>query len=325
MTGRMFVVVVFLLFIGAAASQIADNRIIDRVQVRLAFSGGGCDASAHVALVGLSGLVAENSPNSQCEVDFFNVPEGSYHLDISGAGFADIDSRSIDMAPGGPNIFSVSVKRESEIDHNFAMPSVGLVSTSDLSVPLRARKELDRANELIGKRDFPHALEKLNKAIAIDPSYALAYNNLGVVYARMGDREREREALDKAIRLDDHFPLAYTNMGRLEIALGEFPGAEKVLAKASAFDPSDTVALALLSYAQLMDHHFDQAISTCHTAHALGRAHAFVHRVAASAYEQKEQAGNAIAELEMFLAEEPTGPRADAARRELEQVKAVVR
>jgi hypothetical protein len=319
MTGRMFCF--FLLLAGAASSQ-ATTRLIERVEVRLSFNDGGCDQSAHVSLVGPGGSVAEDSPNGQCTVDFFNVPEGSYHLSVSGASFANVDSRSIDMAEGGPSIFSVSVKRENEIDRNFAVPSVGFVSASDLGVPGRARKELDRANELIGKRDFPQAMERLNKAIAIDPSYAMAYNNLGVVYARMGDRARELEALEKAISLNDHFALAYVNLGRLQIATAHFPSAETALNKASACDPQNPAALALLAYAQLMDHHFDEAIATSQAAHALGKAHSFVHRVAASAYEQKENAANAIAELEMFLQESPTGAAADSARKEMEMVKA---
>jgi tetratricopeptide (TPR) repeat protein len=324
MKGRVFLVV-FLSLVGMATAQIAANHIVERVQVRLAFSGGQCDMSAHVSLVGRAGSVAEDSPNGQCEVDFFNVPEGSYHLAVSGSGFANVDSPSLDMAQGGPNIFSVNVRRENEIDRNFAAPAVGFVSASDLRVPSRARKELDRANELIGKRDFPQAMERLNRAIAIDPSYALAYNNLGVVFARMGDRDRELEALEKAISLNDHFGLAYVNLGRLQIATGHFPSAETALGKASACDPQNPAALALLAYAQLMDYHFDEAIATSHAAHALEKPHSFVHRVAASAYEQKENAANAIAELEMFLREEPTGPQADAARRELEQVRAVAR
>jgi tetratricopeptide (TPR) repeat protein len=125
--------------------------------------------------------------------------------------------------------------------------------------------------------------------------------------------------------VNDHFALAYLNLGRMHIADGNYPAAESELVKASAFDPNDPMALILLSYAEFMDQHFDAAIATSRKAHAIEKPHAFVHRVAARALEKKREGANAIAELELFLEEEPPGPRADAARKELQTVEAVLR
>ncbi len=119
----------------------------------------------------------------------------------------------------------------------------------------------------------------------------------------------------KAISVNDHFVLAYVNLGRMHIRAGDFPPQRSALDKASAFDPTDPMTLILLSYAEFMDQHFDEAIATSRKAHALEKSHAFVHRVAARAFEQKRDGANAIAELELFLKEEPTGPRAEAARK----------
>jgi hypothetical protein len=46
--------------------------------------------------------------------------------------------------------------------------------------------------------------------------------------------------------------------------------------------------------------------------------------VAARAFEKKNDGANAIAQLELFLKEEPPGPRAEAARKELQKVEAVL-
>ena len=110
----------------------------------------------------------------------------------------------------------------------------------------------------------------------------------------------------------------------MDIATGDFPSAEKNLDKATSFDPTDPTALILLSWAEFQQRQFDEAIGTCHKAHALGKPHAFVHRIAARAFEHEQEAANAIAELETFLKEEEPGPRADAARNELEKVKAIL-
>jgi hypothetical protein len=72
-----------------------------------------------------------------------------------------------------------------------------------------------------------------------------------------------------------------------------------------------------------MNRHLDQAIATSRKAHTLPGVHAFVHQVAARAYEQKRDAANAITELEQFLKEEPEGARAEIARKELAEVRAI--
>ena len=155
-----------------------------------------------------------------------------------------------------------------------ASPAGAFISAADLAVPLRAQKEFDKANELVAKQDLTQAIRRLDKAIAMYPAYAGAYNNLGVIYARMGDRERERGALQKAISINDHFAPAYVNLGRMDISTGDFSGAESVLNKASALDPTDTMTLVLLTYAEFMDRHIDQAIATRVKAHTLAGPHA---------------------------------------------------
>ncbi len=320
MRGRVFVV--FLLLAGSVAAQIDTGSIMHRVRVRVDFASGLCEAPAHVSLIGHRGPVAETATNSECAADFFNLPEGTYRLTVTGQGFAKADPVTIQIASGGPEELEVKAKIANSRKHNYGVPSSGFVSVSDLSIPSRARKEFDQATQLIGKQDLTQAIQKLNKAISIYPTYAVAYNNLGVIYSKLGDPVQERESLQKAISLDDHFALAYVNVGRMNIAGGDFPDAEVALDEASTFAPNDPMTLILLSYSEFMDRRFDEAIATSRRAHALDKPHAFAHRVAARAFEQERRGANAIAELESCLREEPSGPGAGAVRKELETVKA---
>jgi Flp pilus assembly protein TadD len=192
-----------------------------------------------------------------------------------------------------------------------------LVSAADLAVPSSARKELNKASGLIARQEFSKAEQRLNKALAIYPNYATAYNNLAVVFSQIGDVTREQQVLEKAVSIDDHFALAYLNLGRLYISNHNFPNAETVLAKASRLNPTDTTSLMLLSYSQLILGHFDDVIATSRKAHTLAGEHALVHRTAANAFEREHDVLNAIAELELFLKEQPSGVSAEEARREL--------
>ena len=145
-----------------------------------------------------------------------------------------------------------------------------------------------------------------------------------MVYARLGDRDKERDALHRALSINAHFAPAYVNLARMDISTGDFAGAEAELSRATSNDPTDAMTLVLLTYSEFMNRHFDSAIATSYRAHRLQGPHAFSHQVAARAYEQKRDGVNAIAELELFLKEEPTGQRADIARKELAQVQAIV-
>ncbi len=321
MKSRVFV---FLLLVGCAAAQLGLDHTIPRLRVRVAFGNGMCDASARVTLIGHGGPVAQGAANDQCEAVFFSLPEGTYNVKVSGDHFADADSGSVNLTSAGPAEIEIQVKGTNDLARSYGVPSNGLVSASGLGVPNRARKEFEKANELIAKQELGQAIERLNKAIALYPTYAVAYNNLGVIYSRLGDTVREKEALQKAISVNDHFALAFVNLGRMEIASGDFAGAETALGKACAFDPTDPMTLILLSYAEFMDNRFDEAIAVSRKAHALEKPHAFVHRVAARSFEQEKNGASAIAELELYLKEEPPGPRTDAARKELEAVKAVL-
>jgi len=107
----------------------------------------------------------------------------------------------------------------------------------------------------------------------------------------------------------------------MEMKANNYPAAEPVLAKAAELDAGDVNALVLLSYSEFMDKNFDAAIANTRKAHALQHSHAFAHRVAARVFEQEKRRADAIAELETFLEEEPSGPRAAAARQEIDVVK----
>ena len=173
----------------------------------------------------------------------------------------------------------------------------------------------EKANHLISKQDWVKAKDRLGKAIALYPDYAAAYNNLGSVCSHMGDIGQAREALQKAVTLNDHMALAYVNLGRLSFTTKDFPGVETFIEKAISLAAPDAEQLKLLAYAQLADHHLDQVIETSRQAHRSQLSHhAFLHVLAAKADELKSKSDDSIAELQQYLIEEPTGPRAEKIR-----------
>lgn len=309
--------VVFFLLAGSMAAQLDGTS--HRVRVRVDFANGGCDGSTHVRLVARSGAVAEAVPNERCEADFNSLADGTYHVNVSGRDFPDTES--VITTATGATEFDVKIPRRTSDE----MSKAASISAADLRVPPKAQKEFDKANELTARQDYTKAIQSLNHAIAIYPDYAAAYNNLGTIYSRLGDRAHEREALKKAVSLDGHLAAAYLNLARMDMAAGDFPGAEAELKRASSCDPRDGITMVLLAYSEFMERHYDDVIATGRQAHLLKSGHAYAHQVAARAFEQKREGANAIEELELFLKEEPTGERADSARKELATLQALPR
>ncbi len=315
MTGRTILLLVVM--VGTSAAQI-DNGFRDtarRIRVRvLVANQAACDSSTRVTLSGNMGFaVAEGSVNRECIAEFFDVPAGKYRATVTGRDIANADAE-IEVGPVMLQEVDIRALPTGGSDPLQSAASA-FVSVSDLGVPSGAAKEFGKANHSIAKQDWTKAANELHKAVDSYPAYAAAYNNLGVVYSRTGNMPQAREALQKALSLNDHLAAAYVNLSRIDISEKDFPGAESLLSKASSLGPADVETLSLLAYAQLMDQHPDQAIETCHRGHTTQAGqHAFLHLVAARAYEQKNRIGDSVAELQLYLREEPSGPRKEAVR-----------
>src|SRR5579863_8584962 len=101
-------------------------------------------------------------------------------VSAAAAQLTRVSAPSIELAP--PNPLSNFGKFDAAPDSGSSV-----VSVADLAVPARARKQFDKSNELLRKQRLDDALHELNKAVRIYPHFAGAYNNMGVIYARLGD------------------------------------------------------------------------------------------------------------------------------------------
>lgn len=314
MTDRLIAVV--LLLLGAASAQIQNDSsdMVRRLRVRVAFADHApCDSSTRVVLTGAMGFaLAENSVSGECTADFFDVPSGRYRVTVRGSDATNADEGDVEVNSVITQDVEVRARHTEQSDPIHSAPRASFISVAELAVPPAAAKQFEKANKLIAKQDWVKAVERLQKGLAIYPKFAPAYNSLGAVYYHRGNNAQARQALEQAIALDDHLAPAYANLGRLSFLEKDYPTAESLLTKAiNLAPPNDVDELSVLAYAQVTDHHLDQAIETSRQAHAKFGQHAFLHLVAANAYEQQHRIADCVSELRMFLAEEPTDPKAE--------------
>jgi tetratricopeptide (TPR) repeat protein len=261
--------------------------------------------------------------NDTGQADFRNVPLGMYHVSISGDGIEATDSELFEVdARKATQSEYVTVRQTQGADAKTENSKSGTVSASALKVPAKARQELDKASEAISRQEWSKAAELLNKAIAIYPEYAAAYNNLGVVYAGMSDLVHEQQALEKAVSLDERFAAARQNLVKVYLRQKAYPQAETLLGKGLSIDPNNGQYLMLMADVQYVQGHYDAAIATAQKVHALPNDHpATAHYIAAKAYERENRPKEALAEFQTFLKEEPTGPRADHVRDDMAKMQ----
>ena len=111
------------------------------------------------------------------------------------------------------------------------------------------------------KGDYDGAIEKFKKAIELDPEYALAYRSWGVVLAAWkGDYDGAIEKFKKAIELDPENASAYNNWGVALAGQGYYDAAVEKHKKAIELDPEDSMAYNNWGIALAAQDDYDGAI-----------------------------------------------------------------
>ncbi len=195
------------------------------------------------------------------------------------------------------------------------------VTAWELAVPPKAVQEMARGNEAMGRGEWRKAIQSFEAAIARFPEYAVAYNNLGVVYVKLSEPNKALGAFERAIRLNDHLSMAYVNEARLLQTQGRLTDAEPLLKKVLSYDPRSGDALLLLAFVEYRQHKYDEAVGYARDALAVDTTqYVLAHFVIGMALQAKSEFDTAAAEYRAFLKQAPQSPYAVRARARLEQV-----
>jgi tetratricopeptide (TPR) repeat protein len=102
----------------------------------------------------------------------------------------------------------------------------------------QAETWFERASELdADPAQWEEAIDAYRRVVTIDPSYAAAWNNLGLLLHRMGRHEDARDAYRAAVAQDPNCCEAVYNLGALSEDGGDIDGAIECYRQALALSP----------------------------------------------------------------------------------------
>jgi tetratricopeptide (TPR) repeat protein len=219
-----------LIFISAAGAQESGSFTVRGCL----FSEGVTSSLMTIELAGSRGTTQNADLSGNGSFEFRNVAPGQYELRVT-HGIQLIHSENVYIS--GPNQL-LTVNLNSRVPLN--RDAGGTISVRQLQhqVPSEAWKEFRMGQKAADKADHLLAVEHLNKAIAIDPQFADAYNNLGAARSALGHLEEAKDAFEKASELVPDHPLALANLSIVLYKLKHFEDCAVAARRALRLNPT---------------------------------------------------------------------------------------
>jgi len=256
----------------------------------------------------------------------FRVANGkTYRLTVSGGGIETVTTPYFEINPLEPaHTETVHVKPENPDQSEKSTSGAPTVSVSELNIPKKAKTEMEKGLDAYAKGDMEKALSHFQRTITEYPSYARAYDMMGVIAIKRSDRGKARELFSKAIQSDDSFLPAYVDLARMNVQDEHYAEAESLLAKVISMNPSMADAVALLAIMEFAKKEYGKALADVQRAHTLRNHEQFaeIHIMAGKALRMQNHNAAAIVQFQLFLVEKPDSPLVNSVREALASLNA---
>ena len=112
-----------------------------------------------------------------------------------------------------------------------------------------------------GQEQYPEAIEALNKAIALDPNFGFAINQLAYDYARIGDFEKALELFERYASVNPGLPNPIDSIAELYLRLGKLDEAIAKYKEALAIRPDFYGSCEGLAYSFALKEDYPEAMN----------------------------------------------------------------
>lgn len=232
--------------------------------------------------------------------------------------FAGEHRQTVEVSPG----LADSKKRvfvEVAFQPNRSRKTLQEVSSSQLSVSVKAIKELEKAFKRLEKRDREGAVAHLKKSVEISPQFIEGWNTLGTMAYQSGKYELAERYFREALEHDPESYAPMVNLGGALLSQGKIRESLPWNMAAVESRPDDALAHSQvgLSYYYLgryreAEEHLKQAV-------ALDPGHfSYPQLPLADIYLRNQDLKSAVRELEHFLMLHPDAEQAATVKRQVE-------
>jgi tetratricopeptide (TPR) repeat protein len=180
----------------------------------------------------------ETQTDPQGKFNFDGLPLTTYHLTIEGQGFRPYTS-NIDISMSKMAYELITLKLDKEPDAKPVPPEgpSGLLNARITQIPPAARKEFEAGKRRMDAHDAAGSVQRFQKAIALYPQYAEAYQLLGVVHLESGKFQEAEPALQKSTEIEPNLSTGYFALGVCRNLMAKYAEAEPVLLRGLELDP----------------------------------------------------------------------------------------
>jgi thioredoxin-like negative regulator of GroEL len=287
-----------------------------------------------VKLQGVSSSELTALANLDGSFTFTRLRPDSYTITVNGGDEYENARESVAIGNSGavpaqgnpwdyahPLVFKVHIYLQPKRASAFA-GSAGANNADLARVPQPARNLFDQAVESARRGESAKAIEQLQAAIAQDPTFALAYHELGMQYLKTGQAEKAADVLAHALKLAADAPVTRLNYGIALVNLKKFAAAEKELRQALQQNATMPSAHHYLGLALMKQQEFAAAEAEFKTAITSSNDHiAAAHKYLGAIYWHDKQYPQAADELTRYLTLEPEAPDADKIRGTIKELR----
>jgi len=120
----------------------------------------------------------------------------------------------------------------------------------------KAWSEYEKAHKFLAADDLTNAEAHFNKAIAIDPEFVDAHNDLAAVYLKEAKAEPAIDHLEAAIKADPECAVAYSNLTVAYLMQGKTAAAETAARRTASIDRTGSRTRLILGLTLVMENKY---------------------------------------------------------------------
>lgn len=302
-----------IVFLVLGAIPLAASDIEGRVRA----GGQGPDVikRATIQLLHESLIAEERLLGSDGRFEFRNLARGAYTIRIRAEGYQEQEITVNLVRPTSRESIQVDLRPLRQTPEGAAET----VSVAEYQIPNAAKREYQQGLEERKRGRCEKAVPHLQKAIAAFAKYGEAFNELGICFKQMGEPGKAEDSFKKAV---EYSSTVYTFMNLADLYADQkrFADAHDVLRQSIVLHPSEGDPFFTMARIYFDQGGMEEARQAGLQAHQKMHRMADVHLLLAKVYLALKQYPLLVAQLELYLDENPKGPVADRVRKNLEEL-----